>query len=235
MMDEVKDKTQALKKGSSYDTPADKLLRNNQKHTLLKSIGIILVIGVVLVSIVLYVRWYTSQDHSVYGKLTSTSYNNNGLHFSFSYPSVMQKNATIAAKLPDAPIAYTYYVNQTLQAVIAVSHENISSDLKILNLKPSQYITQIRNGSGSYINALNAMQGIKDSAQLDFPGCKQTITTNSGKVTVLCVNKPPGYLNARLIGATDTTQYTLELIMNTSVWSAHQKAWQKIEKSFSFH
>ena len=145
-----------------------------------------------------------------------------------------KKNASMAAKLPSAPLAYTYYVNQNLQAVIAVSHENIASNLKLLDLNPSQYIAQIRNGSGSYFNALNYMQNIKDSAKVDFPGCTKSVITKSGKETVLCVNNPSDYINARLIGATNTTQYTLELIMKPSVWNAHQSVWKKVETSFSF-
>jgi len=198
-------------------------------------IGLIILGVIILIGGAFVARWYREQDHSIYSKLATENYHENGLEFSFSYPRIMQKNAVIASKLPDAPVAYTYYSSQGLQAVVAVSHENIGSTLQVLRLKPAQFIAQLRSGSGSYISALKEMQGNANSYKMDFPGCTQTVITNGGQTTVLCVYNSYGHTYIRVIGATQTTQYTLESIMTPAVWAAHQKVWQKVEKSFSFH
>jgi hypothetical protein len=217
----------------------DDELEDIKSRLTLKSIALNVLFVVILAGLVCgaiaYVHWYKSLDHSSYSELTRTTYTKNGLNYSYSYPRLMSSNPTIASKLEGVPAAYTYSDKQGLQAVVAVSHENIVNVLKVLNLTPAQYMTELLTGKGTYITALDSEQGSPNSYAKDFPGCsKQFMTTNSGQKVLLCVNHPPRYINARVIGATKTNQYILELIMLPSVWQAHQKVWQSIEKSFEF-
>jgi hypothetical protein len=204
------------------------------KNIALNVLGVIIIIGLVC-SAIYYVHWYKAQDHSTYGRLTQTTYSQDGLNYTYQYPSILRNSPSFAKKLQGAPVAYSYSLNNNLQVVEAVSHENISNVLKVLNLTPAQYMLQLLSGKGDYIKAIDSEQGNINAYAQDFPGCaKQFMTTNSGQKVLVCVNSPPHYINARVIGATKTNEYTLELIMLPSVWKDHQKIWQEIEKNFSF-
>lgn len=226
------DEQSSLKESSTQPAKRYKSKRQkrNQMLVMLSVIVSLLVIGY----LGYFIATYKAPTPSSYATLAYEHYDQNGLDYSFDYPRLMSENASIAKKLPSTPVAYSYYQNGTLQAVIGVSYENISNPLHFFNLTPAQYLHQLTVGKGSYIDSLNIEQRTNDSYEKDFPGCTKSVITNSHQTTLLCVNRPTGYLNARLIGVTKKYQYTLEMEMQPSLWAAHQKVWQEIEKSFSF-
>jgi hypothetical protein len=156
-------------------------------------------------------------------------------HVLSANPNYLQNTPSFTKKLQGVPVAYSYSSKGSLQVVEAVSHENIANVLQVLKLTPVQYMSELLTGKGDYITAIDSEQDSANAYKKDFPGCsKQFLTTNSGQKVLVCVNNPPHYTNVRIIGATKTYEYTLELIMQPSVWKDHQQVWREIEKNFSF-
>jgi hypothetical protein len=194
-------------------------------------IFLIIVAIVLLAGVGVLYYWYSQSDHSVYSKLTTESYGQNGIDFSFKYPSIMQSNPSIAAQEKNAPFAYSYYIGNNAQAIVFASYVPLSSILEQLDLTPAQFISQVRADSGSFITATNSAA--------DFVGCNNTILTSSGQTDAVCINHPVAknnstYTNVRVVGATTSYQYTLNIDTLPLVWTSHQKVWQKVEKSFSY-
>jgi hypothetical protein len=205
----------------------------HKKHRLRIALAFLVVI-IILGGGAAFYHWYSSQDHSIYSKLKTESYSQNGITFSYLYPTILKSNPTIASKLEDSPVAYSYYVGKNFQSLVSTSVYPVGTLLQSLDLTPAKFISQIRTGSGSYINALNDSKGGPKTFATIFQGCNHTVVTNSGQTAVLCVSNQSDYVTARVIGATASYQYTLTLAMRPALWTAHQKVWQKIENSFSF-
>jgi hypothetical protein len=204
-------------------------LKNPKKKRLLLTLIICAV--VILGGVGGFYYWYSKQDHSVYSKLTTETYDQNGIDFSFEYPSILQSNPSFAAQEKNVPFAYSYYIGNNAQAIVYASYYPIGAILQHFNLTPAQFVSQIKEDSGSFIAATNTKS--------DYAGCNNTILTNSGQTDAVCMNNAVSednitFANVRIAGATSKYQYTLSLVMLPSVLTNHQKVWQKVEKSFHF-
>src|SRR5665213_1223291 len=72
------------------------------------------------------VYWYNSQDHSIYSKLTTASYNKRGVVYGFKYPSVLKQNTNLQSKLQYTPLVYSNYTKNNFQVHEYVSYYDIS-------------------------------------------------------------------------------------------------------------
>lgn len=204
-------------------------LKNPKKKRLLMILIIFAL--VILGGVGGFYYWYSMQDHSVYSKLTTEIYDQNGIDFSFEYPSVLRSNPWFAAQEKNVPFAYTYYIGNKAQVIVFASYYPIDATLQLFNLTPAQFVSQIKEDSGSFITATHTKS--------DYAGCNKTILTNSGQTDAVCKNNAVSknkvtFANVRITGATSRYQYTLSLVMLPSVLTNHQKVWQKVEKSFHF-
>lgn len=187
-------------------------------------------LAVALAGTVQVYSWYASRYHSVYNKLVSASYSQNGQDFSFSYPAVMQSEPSLAKQLQSTSVAYTYNVSSQDKALISVSYTPISTTLRNFGISPSELISQIKAKSGNYVDSLT-----KSDPNLfadTYRNCDSSIATASGSA-LGCKVTGTTYTVARIIGATANYQYALNLSMPNAVWIAHQNVWQKVEKSFN--
>jgi len=212
--------------------------RKKHKHIILTLVCIALVL---LAGVGGFLYWYIPQDHSIYAKLTSENYTQNGVNISFLYPSILKPDASQLAKLqnqyknnPSAAeyLIYDYQQNTPQRIGLNVTSLKVASLLGDLNLTPAQLLDQIKSGSGSFVDAINKANPATFSTL--FNGCNNFITNTSNQRLVTCYTSTDGFSLVQLVGVDSNYQYNLFLFMPNAVWSSHPKVWQKVEKSFVY-
>lgn len=175
--------------------------------------------------------WLSTHYFSPYNKLVASSYSSqSGLQFSLIHPAVMSYNSAITGELKSTPVAYSYNMTSQREALIDVNYSSIKPTLHSLRLTPAELLSQIKAGSGSYIDYLNKTS---PGFYIDtYKNCNSSITTPSGSDLVCRVNGTNG-TTTNVIGTNSAYLYSLNLYIPTSIWSVHQNIWQKVEKSFS--
>lgn len=219
--------------------------KNKKKSRKLLTIGA--TTGFVLIVAVLgFGWWYQSQDHSIYSKLTTENYDLNGHVFSFEYPAVMKTDTPLLKQLasdnttnsPDigTPVAYYYKPVATSKlpvVTMSLYFLNVGGLLNQLDLTPSQMLSQVKAKSGSYVDLFNHANPT-DFDSL-YKNCNNYITNINNQKSLICAtNKTSAITVTSIIGVTSTYQYNLEFFVANSVWSAHPKVWQEVEKSFTY-
>lgn len=216
--------TQAISR-SDFEREANASKRRKLRTILIACLAVIIV-GVI--GGVFYV--YSSQDHSIYAQLKTENYAQNGFNLSFSYPAVM----TSPLKNPAILVAYGYDTNSdsSKRMVEGVGYIPYGNALRTLKITPSEVLNQIVAKSGSFVTALNR----NDSGNFNYlyGGCNSFITATNGQKDVLCTTNKSNFTTTDVIGEDGNNQYILTMLMPTTVWTAHQKVWQKVEKSFSY-
>jgi nitrate reductase NapE component len=198
----------------------------------------LIVLAVCLVAILLvgvggFYYWYSQQDHSVYAKLTTENYNQDDISFSFQYPAVMSVSTKALAANKDTKAAYQYESGATKLGII-MGAIPFSAILQQFNITPTQELTQLQTGQGNFANAIKTANPSVFST--DYGNCNW-LTTNSGQKDLICTHQESsdgGNTVIIVIGADDNYQYGLTLGITNNIYSAHQKVWQKIEKSFNY-
>ncbi len=198
----------------------------------------LIVLLVCLVAVLLlgasgFYYWYSQQDHSVYAKLTTENYNKDGISFSFQYSSIMSVSTKALAANKDTKAAYEYESGTTKLGII-MGAIPFSSILKQFNITPTQELTQLKTGQGNFANSIKTANPTVFNT--DYGNCNW-ITTNSGQKDLICTHQESsdgGNTVIIVIGADNNYQYDLTLGITNNIYSAYQKVWQKIEKSFNY-
>lgn len=179
-----------------------------------------------------YLYWYSQQDHSMYAKLTTETYNQNGVKLSFQYPAIMAPStATLNASIKSA---FQYESGTTTKVAVVASAVSYASILQHYAITPAEELSQLQSGQGSYADALKAASPTVFNDL--YTNCKW-FTTNSGQKDLMCSHQDSSYGSntvVNILGADNNYQYGLTLGVSNDIWSAHPKVWQKIEKSFSY-
>lgn len=195
---------------------------------------LVCLVAVLLVSGGGFYYWYSQQDHSIYAKLTTEKYHQNGISFSFQYPAViMPVNTKVLAAYKGAKAAYQYQ-NGSIRIAIIMAVIPFNSILQQFYITPTQELIQLKTGQGSFANAFRAANPSEFST--NYGNCNWQ-TANSGQQDLVCTHQESsngGYTVVIVIGADDNYQYDLVLSITNNIYSAHQKVWQKIEKSLNY-
>jgi hypothetical protein len=216
--------TQAISR-SDFEREASEGKRRKLRTILIACLLVVIVGGV---GGLLYL--YSSQDHSIYANLKTENYAQNGFNLSFSYPAVM----TSPLKNPSILVAYGYNINSdsSKRMVEGVGYLPYGNALRTLKITPSEVLSQIVAKSGTFVTALNR----NDPGNFNYlyGGCNSFMTAANGQKDVLCTTNKSNFTTANVIGEDGNNQYILTILMPTTIWTAHQKVWQKVEKSFSY-
>jgi len=232
--------TPPVQPNSIYPTPqsstpvtkdsVERELRQKRRRKMLTIVSSCLV-GIILLGAGGFYFWHNKQA-TLYNKLTTATYNQNGYNISFSYPAVM----TTPASQPNNGIllAYAHPVNNSQRAVVGIGGPiPYGKALQHFGITPSQVITQLVTHKGSFVDILDPSN--PNAFNNQFGNCHSYIKANSGQTDVLCVDtSQPDFTVAKVIGEDDTNQYSLFITVPNSLWAAHQQVWQKVEKSFSY-
>lgn len=214
---------------SSIEKEEKQRTRRKQLIVSLISLAAILVLGVGG-----YFYWYSQQDHSIYAKLTTKTYDQNGVKLNFQYPTIMTVSTSVLNISASVKAAYQYESGATTKMALIVAAVPYASILQHYAITPAQELSQLQSGQGSYADALKAAS---PSVFKDLYTNCNWLTTDSGQKDLMCSHQDTSDGSGTVVnvfGADSNYQYGLTLGVSNDIWSAHSKVWQKIEKSFSY-
>lgn len=204
-----------------------------------------IIILIVLLTLILFGGGLTAYyvygrgDHSVYAKLATENYDNGGMKFAFDYPQIMKLDTTELNQLQkeptpgyQTPVLYADKLTGTPTILIAANVYDITPVLQQFNLTPSQLMSQVQKGSGSYVDALNSQSA--NGYYSKYDKCGPTITNNAGQTSLVCSTIQDGEKRVDIFGFTNQKQYNLQFFMPVQTWNDHKTIWNKIERSFTY-